>query len=176
MNIFYLDNNTIKCAAYHCDQHVIKMILETAQMLSTAHHICGVDSQIKSELYKKTHVNHPCTVWARENSENYIWLFDLLLNLLEEYKIRTNKIHKTQNMIHCIDFLPENIPNGEFTQPPNCTPYKDKEVIDAYKLFYRDKFIDWLTRENKKTMMMKWTKRSVPGFMTNLVDSYTNVA
>ena len=68
MNIFYLDENHETCAQYHCDKHVIKMILETAQLLCCVHWVSGVEAP-----YKKTHVNHPSSVWARESLTNYKW-------------------------------------------------------------------------------------------------------
>ena len=79
MNIFYLHENPQRCAEMHCDKHVVKMILETAQLLSTAHH--EIDGEPSIECYKATHKNHPSAVWARENRSNYIWLWNLLNSL-----------------------------------------------------------------------------------------------
>jgi len=63
MNIFILDTNPKLAATYHCDRHM-KMITESAQMLSTAHHICGIKPGVDiSRIYKSTHVNHPCSKW-----------------------------------------------------------------------------------------------------------------
>ena len=70
MNIFYLDKNPDLSAQLHCDKHVVKMILEYAQMLSTAHRVLD-NSQ---DVYKIAHKNHPCTIWVRENKSNYKWL------------------------------------------------------------------------------------------------------
>ena len=72
MNIFYIDKDPIKAAQMACDKHVVKMILETAQLLCTAHRVIdGVDLQMNSLLeettmYRATHINHPSTKWVRE--------------------------------------------------------------------------------------------------------------
>ena len=69
------------------------MILEYAQILSTAHRV--LDNNNNEGLYKATHINHPSTIWARTTSENYKWLYDLFLSLLDEYTFRYNKFHST---------------------------------------------------------------------------------
>ena len=83
MNIFVLDKDIKKCAQYHCDRHVIKMILESSQMLSTACRMNGVH-----DGYKATHISHPCSIWVRESLDNWFWLRDLVTELNEEYKYR----------------------------------------------------------------------------------------
>ena len=89
MNIFYLDFHTDKCAEYHCDKHVLKMIIEYAQLLSTAHRVLDGDDCIGFEkLYRVAHKNHPCTIWVRENKKHYRWLFDLWKSLSQEYTLR----------------------------------------------------------------------------------------
>ena len=72
MNIFYLHDDPVTCAKMHCDKHVVKMIVEYAQLLSTAHHVC--DGEPKIHCYKATHKNHPSAVWARANKHNYNYL------------------------------------------------------------------------------------------------------
>jgi len=137
MNIFYLDNNPKVCAEYHVNSHCVKMILESAQLLSTAHYI--LDGS-KPGLYKPTHVNHPCAKWVRESESNYIWLFDLLVCLLNEYTYRYGKIHKTSQMIEFLIKPPFNIPKIGFTKPPSAMPdeYKISEnPVDNYKSYYK---------------------------------------
>lgn len=91
MNIFYLHSDAKECAVMHCDKHVVKMILETAQLLSTAHRLLdGNDDPI---LYKATHKNHPSAIWTRKSQKNYLWLTSLLQNLCQEYTYRYGKIH-----------------------------------------------------------------------------------
>lgn len=92
MNIFALSANPIEAAKLQCDKHVVKMILETAQMLSTAHRELG--SKISEELlYKKTHVNHPSAVWLRKSWPNYRWAVAHFEALCDEYTFRYKKVH-----------------------------------------------------------------------------------
>jgi len=97
MNIFAIDSDPFKAVEYMVDKHVVKMVVETAQILSTAHHV--LDNPINSPLYKKTHVNHPSTVWARQSDSNYSWLYNHFIALLFEYTYRYGKIHKTSRLI-----------------------------------------------------------------------------
>ena len=83
MNIFYLDEDPILAAQMHCDKHVVKMILESAQLLSTAHRLLdGNKLADERGLYKATHINHPSSIWVRKSSENYYWLWNLYDQLL----------------------------------------------------------------------------------------------
>ena len=86
MNIFYLDEDTEICAQYHCDKHVVKMILEYAQILCTVLHELGQEAP-----YRPTHRNHPCTVWARESLDNWIWLRALCQALNQECELLASK-------------------------------------------------------------------------------------
>ena len=92
MNIFFLSLNPKVCAIMHCDAHVRKMILEYAQMLCSAHHISG--NYKNPKLYKVAFKNNPCTVWTRATSGNYLWLYNLFINLCKEYTHRFCKIHE----------------------------------------------------------------------------------
>jgi hypothetical protein len=87
MNIFYLHPNPNKAAAYHYDKHKVKMILEAAQMLCTAHHHYAELYEYDASYipYKKAHYNHPSTQWARENMQHYFWLYDYMIALGKEY-------------------------------------------------------------------------------------------
>ena len=91
MNIFYLDKCPVKAASFQYNKHVVKMILESAQMLCTAHHLLG-NTNVP---YKPTHKNHPSAVWVRQNAKHYQWLYNHMLALGNEYTKRYNKIHKT---------------------------------------------------------------------------------
>ncbi|MDX1771367.1 MAG: pyrimidine dimer DNA glycosylase/endonuclease V, partial [Planococcaceae bacterium] len=86
MNIFILDSDIKKCAQYHCDQHVVKMILESVQLLCTALNKKGFVTP-----YKSTHAKHPCVLWVEESYDNFLWLRDLTFELNEEYKYRYDK-------------------------------------------------------------------------------------
>ena len=148
MNIFYLDRDPQRCAAMHCDKHVVKMILEYAQLLSTAHH--EIDGVPSIDCYKATHKNHPSAVWARENRSNYQWLWQLLSNLLQEYTFRYGKIHKTESsgIFWALKTLPHGLKGGKFTDPPQCMPdyCKDDDAVVAYRTYYI----------KEKSYMAKW--------------------
>jgi hypothetical protein len=133
MNIFFLDYNTQKCAQYHCDKHVVKMILETAQLLCGVHHMTP---QVFSEVpYKLSHKNHPCAIWCRESLSNYLYLCDLGLELCKEYSYRYGKRHKSQDIIEwCMINKPKILDLG-FTEPPKAMPdeFKVRDVIESYR-------------------------------------------
>ena len=93
MNIFYLHPDPYEAAAYHYDKHKVKMILEAAQMLCTAHRMYNLDYECEDIPYKKAHVNHPSTIWARQSGQNYYWLYHYMLALGDEYTKRYGKIH-----------------------------------------------------------------------------------
>ena len=138
MNIFYLHNDPQICAEYHCDKHVVKMILEYAQLLSTAHH--ELDGMPSIECYKSTHKNHPSAVWARQSKRHYRWLYRLLSHTCREYSKRYAKIHATEkkgivsNLMH----LPYELRATGWEDPPQCMPneYKNVNVIKAYRNYY----------------------------------------
>ena len=173
MNVFYLDNDPVKCAEMHCDKHVVKMVIEYAQLLSTAHRVLDgelyVDKtannrQIKrwklpdereDYIYKACHVNHPSAIWTRASNNNYTWLNCLFNALCDEYTHRYGKVHETARKLRGeLTRLPANIELGFFKEPPQCMPYlcKMDKATDAYKRYY--------IRE--KADFAKWTKREVP--------------
>ena len=132
MNIFVLDTNPKLCAQYHCDKHVVKMILESAQMLSTANRGVGLD-----EGYKATHVNHPCNKWLRESLANWYWLRDLTYELHTEWKYRyghpESKTHKSFDVV-CNLSVP-NLPDIEMTDFALAMPdeYKTNDPVESYR-------------------------------------------
>ena len=148
MNIFILDKNPKTAAEYHCDKHVVKMILETAQMLCTAHWETGGQAP-----YRSTHKNHPCSKWARENSTNYLWLCELGMELCYEYTNRYGKTHKTQQHIEWLTKNIPNLPDGKLTEFPQAMPdnYKSNNVVEAYRNYYM----------GEKRNIVKW-KNNVP--------------
>ena len=156
MNIFILDENQTTCAKYHCDKHVVKMILETAQLLCGVHWINGNEA-----AYKLSHKNHPCSIWTRECIENYIWLCKLGLELCSEYTYRYNKIHKSQKIIEwCCSNLP-NIKsnNGNITQFALAMPneFKVDCKIQSYRNYYK----------GAKTSIANWKNRETPQWFLN---------
>lgn len=164
MNIFFLSLDPREAAQLHCDKHVVKMILESAQMLYCAHWVLG--SLLPPNAYKKAHMNHPCSIWVRESLDNYLWLCELAKELCNEYKFRygAQKIHKTEAHI---DWLlanyPKDILNDGFTMPAQAMPneYKREDVVVAYKVFYRE------SKMNIRNIVT-YKKRSLPDFLTSI--------
>jgi len=137
MNIFYLDRDPVKAAEIQYNKHVVKMILESAQMLCTAHHHYDNGHNVP---YKKAHYNHPSTIWCRQNAKQYMWLYNHMLALGEEYTKRYKKTHLT--ITKCkepLKHLPMGMPDSTFTEPPQCMPdeYKVKDdSLSAYWNYY----------------------------------------
>ncbi len=153
MNIFVLDNDPIECAKLHVDKHVVKMILEHAQMIATTHHM--VSNGLYDIPYKSTHVNHPCSKWVRSSINNYKWLVKMTSALNDEYKYRFNHNvnHKSFDVIESLPTpdLP-NIPRTRFARamPDKCKIGDD--VVASYRKYYND----------EKQNIMKWTNRDTP--------------
>jgi hypothetical protein len=149
MNIFALDNNPKQAAQWHVDKHIVKMPLETAQMLCTVLNQNGVKTP-----YKSTHTKHPCTIWAGETMDNFIWLCELGLELCGEYTYRYDKVHKCESIIkECLTYCSKISKNG-LTQFPQAMPIDSKKdnSIDAYRNYYI----------KYKHHIASWKKRDVP--------------
>jgi len=157
MNIFYLSDYPHLCAEFHCDKHVVKMILETAQMLSTAHHELDGENAVEG-IYKSTHKNHPSNIWVRENYGNYQYTWELLYHLLEQYKIRYKKTHATHRLLDPLSIRPKNISGMPVpTEPPQCMPdeYKvEGDSIQAYRNYYM----------GEKSYFAKWNYTTPPNW------------
>ena len=153
MNIFYLDRDPVVAAQMMCDKHVVKMILESAQMLCTAHRVLDGDSYADLiGMYKMAHKNHPSTIWVRTCDENYEWLWNHMDALMKEYTYRYGKHHATERLIHTLWQYPYNIPVGDFTSPPQCMPdyCKGDDTVSAYQTYYIEEksyFATWKNRE-----------------------------
>ena len=152
MNIFLLHKDPKVAAEYHCDKHVVKMILESAQMLCSAYqrHF-GKDD----DLYKIAFPRHPMTVWVGDSLSNFLWLLNLLNNLLIEYTYRYDKTHATKDihdkLLNKMNIIMDMKDNG-FTEPPQCMPeeYKHKDFITAYRNYYvgeKKRFAKYTNRE-----------------------------
>lgn len=176
MNIFYLDNDPVKCAEMHCDKHVVKMIIEYAQLMSTAHRMLDgkhyIDdssgrriqrwrlptTEMESVVYKAGHVNHPSAIWVRENAVHYQYTYDLFASLCDEYTLRYGKVHLTDSKLRdCLNILPNNIDLCAWRYPPQAMPddVKSNSVVDAYHKYYA----------KYKKDIAKWTARPIPYFM-----------
>ena len=152
MNIFFLDKDPVKAARMQCDKHVVKMVLETAQMISTA-----VRSQGHDVGYKSAYPKHPMTIWVNKSNHNFAWALEHGLALGEEYTHRYNKIHASHIMLKTIQDLKIKGNANYMTTPPQCMPdeYKKISYVDAYRNYY----------VNDKKYFAKYTNREVPEFM-----------
>jgi hypothetical protein len=190
MNIFYLSDDPRTAAQEHVDRHVVKMILETAQLLCTAHRLLdGVetpttkigksgkpksvkkfthpDPKLDGLLYSTTHINHPCTIWTRTNINNYMWLYQLFVALCDEYTHRYGKKHKCDLLFRdVLNATPSNIPSGNLTSPAQAMPEKYRHVnpIMAYRQYYIA----------EKAPFAKWSNRTIPAWFSSEV-SYANI-
>ena len=173
MNIFYLDHDVYKCAEMHNNKHTVKMILEYAQLLSTAHRFLDgtlvignsetgrkqkryvLSDSRKSILYSATHINHPSAIWVRQSDSNYFWLFQMFRALRNEYNFRYNKIHASGQLSDILSCQPKNIKKGKFTEPTPAMPDEVKiagDSIASYKNYYI----------KNKGHLAAWKKRNIP--------------
>jgi hypothetical protein len=186
MNIFYLDHCPKLCAMYHLDKHVIKMILEYCQLLSTVHRIVDgeeiitqsksgrnvkrwvLNNNLNDIIYSATHINHPSTIWTRESSLHYDWLYNLLIELCNEYTYRYGKVHKCQNigLVDILQIKPQNILYKDFVQPTPAMPDECKVNGDSLQS-YRNYYI--MKKQHITTWNGKINSRSIPEwFQINL--------
>lgn len=157
MNIFYLDSSPKVAAKYHCDKHVVKMIVESAQILSTVKHQLG---ESESAPYRKTHQHHPCVKWAASSKKHYLWLHSLFVELCKEYTHRYGKIHKTSQYVDVLRQVPKAIEKTvDWVEPPQAMAFPECKVpgdsVAAYRNYY--KF--------HKAHFAKWKTGDVPEFM-----------
>lgn len=167
MNIFFLSAHPDVAAWYQCDKHVVKMSLETAQLISTAiHHMPNLDVD-KSKIYKPAYVNHPCSVWARKDS-NIEWLLLHGYSLCKEYELRYSKRHKSLDVIeYAFSLLKPDLSRSTCKKPKSvvlCMPdqYRPEpdmiectdldKAVDAYRSFYR----------TEKAYFAKWKCNNKP--------------
>ena len=174
MNIFYLDKDPATCAQMHVDKHCVKMILEYAQLLSTAHRVLDGTQSVRlsktgrkqtafilpdsreSVLYSATHINHPSAIWVRQSESHYRWLFSLFIELMREYHYRYGKVHACMRLVSELNKPPKNIEFGNgFAEPTPAMPDHYKVAgnsIQSYKNYYL----------GDKQRMFSWKKRPVP--------------
>jgi len=177
MNIFAVDNDPRIAATNLVDKHVVKMILETAQLLCTAHrvldgtHYTGKtkngrnikrwrmeDPQDDMRLYQATHVNHPSAAWARACGGNYQWLYHHFQSLLLEYNHRYGKYHKCMDLWDHLSLSPRNIPKGHVQEFAVAMPDEYKvsgDPVQSYRNYYK----------HGKAHLHKWTNREMPEWM-----------
>lgn len=183
INIFFVDADPVKAAQSLVDKHVVKMILESAQLLSTAHRILdGVEYNEKrlvngsvptryrnikrwrlydsreTIVYQATHINHPSAVWCRESVSNYNWLAEHLYGLLDEYKYRYNKQHKCSEVAYYLQSPPYNLKTHEWSEMPCAMDdvYKiSNNPIVNYRNYYKI----------GKLKLHSWSNRTPPSWI-----------
>jgi hypothetical protein len=151
MNIFAVDEDPFVAAEQLCDKHVVKMIVEGCQMLSTVHRLSASHIVYAPvELYKQSFVNHPCTIWARQTTSNYMWLAQHTHELSNEYTRRYGRIHKAHDMTRWfITFKPSQVPIGYLTPFAQAMPEQYKvqgDGVTAYRNYYigaKSKIAKW---------------------------------
>lgn len=149
MNIFAVDSHPAIAAIHLHNRHVVKMVLESAQLLSTVHHVLGNNI---NGIYKKAFINHPCSIWLRTSKENYIWLVQHFDALLKEFTYRYNKQHKSGRLFDLLKYPPKQLPNIGLTPFVKAMPDKYK-VLDSVQS-YRNYYIGEKIKGNY------WTKRT----------------
>ena len=162
MNIFYLHTKPDTAAEMHCDKHCVKMILEYAQLLSSAHRVLD-EENAHPDLYKIAHKNHPSTIWTRSSKQHYDWLYRLFKMLSAEYSIRYSngkfKVHKSWDKLgKLLETAPKNIEDKGWEDPPQCMPdsRKDEDVVTAYRNYYiqeKKYFAEWKFTKEPEWML-----------------------
>jgi hypothetical protein len=186
MNIFYLSDNPVQAAEWMVDKHVVKMILESAQLLSTAHRLLdGQEIQLEINflddddkiiktrkkkvwrlhdsrehvVYSATHINHPSAVWARSSIENYNWLVDHFFALMQEYTYRYEKKHKCYGEISAtLASPPKNLQEYDMTTMPSAMA-PEYIISDDPVVNYRNYY------KHGKVHLHNWKKRERPEWM-----------
>ena len=173
MNIFYLHEDPIQNAKWHIDKHIVKMPIEYAQLMSTAHRLLdgemylgktAIGRNIKrwrlhdereDILYKASHINHPSAIWVRESIENYFQMYKLYMAVLAEFTNRYGKIHGSSKPSIALIRPPKNIPMVKGTVMPQCMPDECK-VKDNPIMAYRNYYI------NEKKRFATWKNKEIP--------------
>lgn len=178
MNIFFLDADPVKSAAFMLDKHIVKMPLESAQMLSTAHRLLdGVPMKTSKKTFwllpgeklvpdgekftiedrkcfQVAHAKHPSTVWTMLTKSNYLHHLEILKAMLAEYTLRYGKIHSVEKILPLLGNAPTNIPDGVITSKPLAMPdiYKTEDVVESYRRYYA----------GEKWRFAKWKNKEIP--------------
>lgn len=178
MNIFYLSEDPNEAARWMVDRHVVKMILETAQLLSTAHRVLDGEETVSivngrkkkkwiiktderdAVLYSATHINHPCAIWARQSVENYNWLFDHFIALGQEYTYRYDKIHKSFGVRSLmLSAPPHNLKDWDWTTPPSA-------MAPEYVVIPNDPIVNYRNYYKLgKAKLHSWKRRDPPDWI-----------
>jgi hypothetical protein len=171
MNLFILDDDLIKNAEYHVDKHVVKMILEAAQLLCSAHWVTQAigftprkvtpaetavcKDSVTPDFYKLTHPNHPCAIWVRSSLDNFIWTYCYAAELNSEYGFRYGKSHKSMEVINRLS--EPTLPKLGLTPFAQAMPdeYKHENAVTAYRRYYAA----------EKSQLFAWKNRDRPDWL-----------
>lgn len=168
MNIFFLDTDPRLAAQAHVDKHVNKMIIETAQLLSTAHHLCP-ETEPHPDLYKVTHQNHPSARWVRESGANYWWTYKLFWYLSHEYYHRYRRNHATFDRLACVLL---SVPVSIYTDAPGVPSPPPPAMPDDLKLYPNPKTLEESVANYRnyyklgKVDLHRWARRNPPEWIT----------
>lgn len=155
MNIFACSRNPRLAARYLPDKHIVKMPLESAQMLSTAAHVSKcLSSKEAARIYEPAYVNHKCNVWVRASSENASWLIEHALALCAEYTRRYHKVHASQAIIEFLNFLPSRLPSKGLLPFAQAMPEQYRQ--ENHVLAYRNYLV------NEKKHLAHWRSPAAP--------------
>lgn len=174
MNVFYTNGNPHIAANELCNVHQVKMILEYAQLLSTAHHV--IDGLNRGDIYKVSHVNHPSALWVRSSRQHYEWLYKALRQLHKLFSDRTLCNHAGLPVAIALKAPPALLADEGFHPPPVAAPIQFKQMVwhqghsveEAYQAYMNYKFSEWLTRP--KPIKLEWTTRKPSWVNTDLLN------
>jgi len=149
MNIFVLDKDPAKAAEYLCDKHVVKMVLESAQILCSVSHLRGIEAP-----YRLTHKKHPVVIWSNSALGNYSWLITHAFAICNEYQVRYGKIHKSKRVIEWCKEYGGKPRVDVLTKFAQCMPneYKGPDAVEAYRKYYRE----------EKSHIVSWKDGRIP--------------
>lgn len=190
LNIFYLDHDPRQAAQFHCDRHVVKMCVETAQILSTVWHIVNEEEigeswvppppfgkryQVEEHespaytrtlagqrIYRGTHRKHPSVLWAAESKANYEWLWRLGMHLAAEYAFRYERQHRTQGVLWTLEAVPPALPSAPRSEPPAVMPEQFLYIEDG--IVHAVPSYRRLYAEGKAGIL-SWKKREQPHWL-----------
>ena len=174
MNIFFLDENPRIAAQSLCDKHVVKMVLETAQMCCTAMQLNFELTPLPS-TYKPAFVNHPMTKWVGETDENMNWALLHGICIGDEYTYRYGKKHKSQQVLLDIqdhyfpilnDLFYYNRYGIEISEPPLCVPDHCTAGPGGYRMNYVDVYRKYYNLH--KSHLLTYTNRDKPEWLQKL--------
>ena len=164
MNIFMLDSDPALAAKYHCDRHTTKMLVEYAQLMSTAHRVIDDIPNGVGPFYRATHKNHPSAVWVRESINNYRWLYDLWVFLHREYQSRYGRDHASfVRLSETLRQPPAGIPQIDGTPLRLAianTAYHRSTPVESYRAYYN----------GDKARFARWKNGAIPKWFSGVSD------